>query len=292
MSRCRPGTVSIRLEMENWWAPDPPGTINPAKLSRQIGAPPDTIEGFQTSCPPTHFDKETTPEAARQSIPSTAPRPTVPRSAVPLPRISSDWDPEHDIVVHGNSRHQDMQMEFEDFHVAKRPPIAVRARRTSHRGHFRSQTEGGMRVQVPVDLSAGPGATVVIHSAAASIYDAYLLKADIMKNVNIFRRHQVRQAAYTSFDDAKPLTRCSSIDSIQPGVQNVHSFDPRGTCRAPRPRQTGNGVKQSKACRSEILQDVSQQDGHDVDPKIRTQLRPGQALYVRRARLPWDHRTP
>jgi hypothetical protein len=182
--------------MDNWWRPDPPGTINPAKLSRGAGAAPDTFfEAFDTSCPPTPSDTQTAPEAARQSVPSTAPTPTIRRSTVPpLPRISSDWDPEHDIVVRGNSRHQDIRKEFEEFHVAKRRPAAARARarHTSHHGYFRSQTEDGVRIRVPVDMRARPDATVVIDGATASIYDAYLLQANIMKNVNVFRRHQVR----------------------------------------------------------------------------------------------------
>jgi poly [ADP-ribose] polymerase len=179
--------LSVRLGMDNWWHPDPPGTINPAKLSKEAGATPDT------SCPPTPSDTQTAPEAARQSVPSTAPRPTIPRSTVPLPRISSDWDPENDIVVRGNSRHQDIRKEFEDFHAAKRRPAAARARRTSHHGYFRSQTEDGVRIRVPVDPRACPDATVVIDRATASIYDAYLLRANIMENVNVFRRHQVCQ---------------------------------------------------------------------------------------------------
>ncbi|KIX01901.1 uncharacterized protein Z518_07840 [Rhinocladiella mackenziei CBS 650.93] len=44
---------------------------------------------------------------------------------------------------------------------------------------------------VPVDLRADPDAAVVIHRVTASIYDAYLLRVDIMKNVNTFRRHQI-----------------------------------------------------------------------------------------------------
>ena len=193
--------------MDNRWRLDPPGTINPAKLSRGARAALDTIEVIDTPCPPVPSDLQTTPEAARQSIPLTASTPTRPCSAVPpLRRISSDWDPEHDIVVRGNSRHQDIRKEFEDFHVAKRRPAAARTRHISHRGHFRSQTENGVRIRVPVDLRAGPNATVVIDRATASIYDAYLLRADIMKNVNVFRRHQVCQHACTYIDKTKPLT--------------------------------------------------------------------------------------
>jgi hypothetical protein len=267
--------------MDNWWHPDPPGTINPAKLSKGAGAAPDTFEAVDTSSPPTPSDTQTAPEAARQSVPSIAPRPMIPRSTVPLPRISSDWDPENDIVVRGNSRHQDIRKEFEDFHAAKRRPAAAKARRTSHHGYFRSQTEDGVRIRVPVDLRACPDATVVIDRVTASIYDAYLLRADIMKNVNVFRRHQVRQHACTYIDEAKPLTRYSSIDSIQPRAQNVHSLDPRRLRRAPRRRLAGNGVTRSKGCRGQVPQDIPRQDGPGVEPKIRNPLTPGRELYVR-----------
>ncbi|KAH7114588.1 poly polymerase catalytic domain-containing protein [Dactylonectria macrodidyma] len=168
---------TVRLAMDNWWCPDPPGTINPAKL---------------TSCPPTASEALTAHEAAHQRVPSTAPTTTISRSiAPPLPRISSDWDPDHDIVVRGNLGHQDIRKEFEDSHVAKRRPAGARARRTSHHGYFRRQTDGRASLRVPVDLGARADATVLIDRATASIYDVYLLRVDISKNENFFRRHQI-----------------------------------------------------------------------------------------------------
>lgn len=182
--------------MNNWWRSDPPGTVNPAKLSAKLsaraGAATDTFEISNTSCPHIPSDTQIAPEAASQSCPSAAPISIIPRSVVlPLPRISSDWDPEHDIVYGGISRHGDIRKEFEEFNVAKRRPAAAKARHTLHHAYFRSQTEDGGRVRVPVDLGANPDATVVVDKATASIYDAYLLRADIMKNVNIFWRQQV-----------------------------------------------------------------------------------------------------
>lgn len=221
--------------MDNWWRPDPPGTINPAKL---------------TSYTPAASEALTAPEAVRQRVPSTAPTPTIPPSiAPPLPRISSDWDPEHDIVVRGNLRHQDIRKEFEDSHVAKRRPAATRARHTSHYGYFRRQNDGRASLHVPVDLGACPDATVVIDKATASIYDVYLLRADISKSVNFFRRHQVRQNACTYVDEVKLLTRSSTIDSIQPRGQNLHALDSGRSRWAPRRRQAGNGGNRSKARR-------------------------------------------
>ena len=178
--------------MDNWWRPDPPGTINPAKLLKGIGAAPDTSKALDKLCVPANAP--TAPEPARQSVSPATPARMIPRSTVPpLLRISSDWDPEQDIIARRNLRHQDIRKEFEDCHVAKRPTAAARVRHNSHRGHFRSQTENGEKIRVPVDTMAGPDGTVVVDRVTASIYDAYLLRADTTKNVNLFRRHQVRQ---------------------------------------------------------------------------------------------------
>ncbi|ERF68475.1 hypothetical protein EPUS_05614 [Endocarpon pusillum Z07020] len=169
--------------MSYWRRPDPPGTINPAKLFEGAGTSSGTLFGAS--------DTLKAPEAP-QSSPSTALAAKIPRSvAPPLPRISSDCEPEHDIVVRGYSSHRYIQEEFEDIQVVKYWSPAVKLRHTSHRGHFRSHTQNGVRIRVPVDLGAARDATVVIHRATASIYDAYLLRADIMKNVNNFRRHQI-----------------------------------------------------------------------------------------------------
>ncbi len=176
--------------MDNSWPPDPPGTINPAKLHTGATAfDPD----------PATADAPTAPVATESGFPTTS-APTAPRSAAPrLPRISSGWDPEHDIVargLHGYMWHQGIRNEFEDLDIA-RPRAAGRARQTSHHGHFRRQTQDKARVHVPVDPRADPDAAVVIDRATASIYDAYLLKADVAKKTNVFRRHQVRQHVHT-----------------------------------------------------------------------------------------------
>jgi poly [ADP-ribose] polymerase 2/3/4 len=218
--------------MANWWRSDPPGTINPARLSGGTIAAPGTLfeasdtlfeasdtlfEASDSLCPPVPSDTQIPPEAAQQSIPLTLTAPAPPRNRPGVPllrRISSDWDVEHDIVGLGILRHESVRKEFEEVHIAKRRPAAARTRHTSLRGHFRSQMENGVRIHVPVDMAASPDATVVIDRATASIYDTYLLRADIMKNVNIFRRHQVCQQAWQYLDENELLTKCSSPDSI------------------------------------------------------------------------------
>jgi hypothetical protein len=182
--------------MNNWWRPDPPGTINPAKLTWSAGTgAPDSCVASGAACTST-ADTLMPPEPTCQSVQSATPIRTTPLSIVPrLPRISSDWDAEHDIVVRGDLVYQASRKEFESCYAAKRRVAAVRSRSRvsdiSHRGYFLSQTGDGMRIHVPVDPGAEPGAMVLIHETTSSIYDAYCLHTNITRNVNFFRRHQV-----------------------------------------------------------------------------------------------------
>src|SRR5262249_29854918 len=139
--------------------------------------------------------------------PTTPTTPTIPPvNAPPLPRISSDWDPKQDIFVREYSRHQDVRREFEALYIPERRPTAARMRRTSHHGFFRGQTEDRTKLRVRVDPGAGPDDTVLIDGATTSIYDCYLLRADIMKNVNIFRRFQVCGYACTDVNETDKAT--------------------------------------------------------------------------------------
>jgi poly [ADP-ribose] polymerase 2/3/4 len=176
--------------MDNRRRLDPPGTINPIILFQRDLVPTDTaLEAFDTTCPPPHPSEKQVGHQRVISATSIPKRsgPNIP----PLPRISSDWDSELDIVLRGNSKHQDIRKEFEDSHVAKLRRSTTRARYTSHHGYFRSQTGDGARLFIPVDELVGPNATVVVDRASSSIYDAYLLRVDITNNTNRFRRHQV-----------------------------------------------------------------------------------------------------
>jgi len=186
--------------MDNWSHPDPPGTINPAKLTRPGGTGgPDSFVDSGTSFMPTG-DALTAPAPACQSVFPAPQTPTNPLPIAPrLPRISSDWDIEHDIVMRGKLRYENIRSEFEDGYVEKRRLAAVKARararvrhrHISHHGYFHSQIGDGAKIHVPVDPMADPDTTVLIHQPTASIYDTYLLRTDIQRNVNIFRRHQV-----------------------------------------------------------------------------------------------------
>src|ERR1700753_1533711 len=144
--------------MDPCWAPDPPGTINPAKLATKPAAEPHApFEVLNTPCLPLLPDTQSAVQATCQSAPLPAPTPPIPRSPVPLPRITSDWVA-HDAVSCENRRYPEIRREFEEFYAATKRTRSLRTKRTSHEGYFRSQMEGGARIHVPVDPGAGPSA--------------------------------------------------------------------------------------------------------------------------------------
>ncbi|KAK0715415.1 poly polymerase catalytic domain-containing protein [Lasiosphaeris hirsuta] len=164
--------------------PDPPGTINPAKLSMAASADDmDAPASFALN------PDEIQVPADRATHPPLSPL----DAAIPrLARISSDWDPEDDIVPRENLKYEEMRCEFEQsFFPGGLPPPSRRARHVSHHGYFRSQTSVQSDPRVPLDPEAGPGSIVVVDKASATIFDAYLLRADIKKNLNAFHRHQI-----------------------------------------------------------------------------------------------------
>lgn len=166
--------------------PDSPGSINPAAKA------PGT---FRVPVPPISPELQTPSESSVQSSLPTAPTPTALASAIPhLSRISSEWDSEDDIASTGDLKYQDFRCEFEQYFVEKTARPAPRAKYVSHRGWFRRQTLAGASAHIPLDPEAGPDTSVVIDGATESIYDAYLLRVDIMKNINDFHRHQVSRS--------------------------------------------------------------------------------------------------
>ncbi|OQV10444.1 PolyADP-ribose polymerase catalytic domain-containing protein, partial [Cladophialophora immunda] len=192
------------------WAPDPPGTINPAKLAKNAGRGPTAgSEVLDISCAPLFADAQKpaassaaaaaaasqdalpiSPSSSSSPPPPSPPPPPIPRPTVPLPRITSDWE-SYDIFLSESQRHRENRIEFETVYASHNRRCSTRSRRTSHYGYFRTQTQDGARIHIPPDFEAGLDAAVVIDRARTSIYDAYLLRADIMKNINFFRRHQI-----------------------------------------------------------------------------------------------------
>ncbi|KIW84820.1 hypothetical protein Z517_00208 [Fonsecaea pedrosoi CBS 271.37] len=180
--------------MQRLWAPDPSGTINPAKLTqRAVGVTPLIHEDVDVLCNPPPIDAQETTNATGQddlTTSSTLPAPSIPRPSIPLPRICSDWEG-YDTFLSESERYQEYRLRFEALYIPKKRPSTARSRCISHHGYFRSQTWRGKRLHIPRDPKAGFDATVVIDRGRMSIYDVYLLRVDIMKNINSFRRHQV-----------------------------------------------------------------------------------------------------
>jgi len=172
--------------------PDPPGTINPAKLSMwaetlpNLGAPDPTE-------PPAPLETTPTPaEAVSQDTEAAAQTPAAADATVPrLTRISSDYDLEDDPLLKESFRYEDMRRDFEQsFAEGLRPSSGV-TRHLSHHGYFRRQIQSRAEVFIPPDPDATLDSIVAMDKAPGSIYDAYLLRADIAKNLNTFHRCQV-----------------------------------------------------------------------------------------------------
>ncbi|KAK0706290.1 hypothetical protein B0T26DRAFT_446870 [Lasiosphaeria miniovina] len=175
------------------WRPDPPGTINPAKLLPGAAVGPDAFESVdilerRASLPSL---AQASSEDADQSIPlPTAHTPPRPRRHIPLSRISSDWDDKREMAACRTSwqDHEKYRAEFEKLQVLK-PPTRIRL--TTHHGSFREQTGHWARTRISPDPGASPDGSVVIDTHTSSIYDAYLLCADVMRSINNFHRHQI-----------------------------------------------------------------------------------------------------
>ncbi len=171
--------------------PDPPGTINPAKLSADASWA-QAVLGSPQGAP--------LPEASVvQAIPAAPPArhgtaPGRPR----LPRISSEWDPRDDAALNSDLEYNKLKNEFELRFAEDLHRYSPKVRAVSHRGYFRRQTidgEGSYHISPDPDV---PNAWVVVDRPTASIYDAFLLWADIAHNRNAFYRQQVGNMPFSS----------------------------------------------------------------------------------------------
>ncbi|GAB1320944.1 Poly [ADP-ribose] polymerase [Madurella fahalii] len=174
--------------MDNLMPLDPPGTINPAKLSADASSVPDGLSdlGIPSPEPLIVFG------APVPGIFSSTSEPAVTASAFPrLTRITSDWEPEDEIIPNGAFTYSELRNEFEQHFVEKPYPSTITARYISHHGYFQRQTLGGINTYIPVDPDACPDSSVIIGDRTASIYDAYLLRADCTRNINLYYRQQV-----------------------------------------------------------------------------------------------------
>jgi len=181
----RAALKQLRVRMEDpLQHADPPGTINPAKLS--------TLATSTTSAPCV-VGNEKGPDVI-----TWAPKASEVLPSLHLARISTDWDPDHEGALRNKLNQHATWREFEQSHGRSesrlRPSSRARERGfASHSGYFQRQATGVLspELAVPVDPDADPGSVVVADRAGKTIFDCYLLRANITKNINLFHRHQI-----------------------------------------------------------------------------------------------------
>lgn len=167
--------------------PYSPGTINPALLTRPS---PDAGADIFAASPPT--GKCTAPAATRTRANAARPAPSRARRLPRLPRISSDCDLEDEILAFLRASTKDLdraRREFDSLPGAHDPRVDRRI--AVYRRYFKSQTEGAHRLHIPGDPLTSEDAEVVVDNESYTIYDAYLLSADVTRNLNSFQRHRV-----------------------------------------------------------------------------------------------------
>ncbi|KAH7027233.1 poly polymerase catalytic domain-containing protein [Microdochium trichocladiopsis] len=192
------------------WVPDAPGTINPAKLvvraaplPSALPTPPPTpgistssTVGTDGSCPTTPHETDVGDTKRLDAVS----RHTALCQAR-LPRISSEIDSGSTAFSaplsscrdgHGH----DSRLEFEAFCGRKPSKVPARLslrkqRLARHTDYFMSQMLHIKKLSLLVDPAAGSESNVVVEKSTHSIWDAYLLRADVPRNVNLFRRQQI-----------------------------------------------------------------------------------------------------
>jgi hypothetical protein len=177
----------------NWTLyPEPPGTINPARLSTDGWMVPDRPRDFAIPGPAALW---ATPPSFGATI-ETAPSPFAARSRTApggprLTRYSSDWDPKDEFVFSSEK----LRQEFEKRHAEDPHLYSSKARASylSHYGYFRRQTMGGKSSYFVRPDPDVPDAYVVVDPPTTSIYDAFLLRSDSTQNANVFYRQQVQR---------------------------------------------------------------------------------------------------
>jgi hypothetical protein len=265
---------------------DPPGTINPAKLSMWAEVLPDVGVPDSTDPP---APPETTPTdvgAVSQDTEAATQTPAEANAAAHrLTRISSDCTLEDDPLLKENPKYEDMRQEFEQSFADRLRPCSRRTRHLSHHGYFKRHVLSQAEVLVPLDPDASLDSVVVMDKASASIYDAYLLRADIAKNLNTFHRCQVcppTTSPAVCQPRCLPKRRSQPIIKVlitrpPPGVTldcfpcelgNLYSLDPGRTGRPASDRAPNKGI-QSEISHVQIPHQLPQEDGSSLEPEIR-----------------------
>ena len=182
-------------DMSSLMRPDPPGTINPTRLSMDAWSAPTSPPDFGILASIASPEAQSPFEAPVKNNPPIPLALATTTQAFPrLTRISSDWDVKDEVALAMDLQFSALGREFEERFAEDPRPSArrVRAKYVSHHGYFQRQTRGGTDTyHVSPDPDAGPDASVVVDRHTASIYDAFLLRADVTQNVNVFYRQQV-----------------------------------------------------------------------------------------------------
>ncbi|KAJ1327399.1 poly [ADP-ribose] polymerase 2/3/4 [Microdochium nivale] len=202
--------------MEQRWLPDAQGTINPAKLLPGAMPPPTlltppltpeaTLDGLGTfahcdiDIAPASHDGSSPYPASEQATANAPYRRHTPRRSR-LPRISSDVDivPTSSCNAPAEDTAQGMKLwlgfdqscgRCVDAHLIQKAPSGLSAS-AMHKNYFDRQVGRGSNILCALDPEAGPECRVSVESSTRTIWDAYLLRADVARNVNSFRRQQI-----------------------------------------------------------------------------------------------------
>jgi hypothetical protein len=184
----------------DWQFADPPGTICPMRLLKvggEFSAAPIITDDSQTRSAQTPqnggslaisdedtFDREFKLQVAAKP---TGMQPEAPR----LRRISTEHEETGRETDTRSSNDGVLWKEFQTL-CGRRGLKGARRAGPSHRDYFGKQMECSPP-QVPVDPDRWGSCQVFVQASPAdTIYDAYLLKVNIMKNTNHFHRLQVR----------------------------------------------------------------------------------------------------
>lgn len=186
------------------WLPDAAGTIDPAKLAigatppRMLPTPPLSPDATTSNFSPLIKETLSSPHTASDDHVPTR-RSTGVRL---LSRISSDTDPTSRSSIAREDNGQNLWHDYVDFcggtpsstfgHAWKTSSSMRKRKLVRHNDYFMSQMRYRNELQFHPDPDAGPDANVVADSTSCSIWDAYMLRADVARNLNHFRRQQVR----------------------------------------------------------------------------------------------------
>lgn len=208
-SRC---IVAVQMGYQQ----DPPGTIDPAKLMVPGIAQPQDLLVTPPQSPDIHFETGSYWNGCinTRSEDNLYHRRLSRQSR--LPRISSDREVCGTFGVVSHWIHLEAAVlwrKFDQFCDRDDALSRLHARSTEghsssqsamHSRYFRWQTRPGHGLCLVPDPAAGLRACVVVENSNCSIWDAYLLRVDVSKNLNWFKRQQVSSVTGALHQNAFP----------------------------------------------------------------------------------------